>query len=245
MAESIEEFFADDRLTDSNLRNSAVCLRKCLEGKTTTQDTAQSIMDTAKAVSLSEVLDECIIRAAEQLPESHYVLTELVIQLRSQHQHISEEVVTKFDHYLIMSFGERWARYGDPDPQDAWKEQARTEWINLNHFVALLFSAGVNTLSNFGEQSLKMTLKRGSWRVNWTGQENTSDSIIALEGHAMAAANWIIVSGRQLYENCSDVRTEFATLHANLTWIIELDGLNSDIKSKLQEAKTTMDKIRA
>lgn len=172
MAESIEEFFADDRLTDSNLRDSAVCIRKCLERKATTQETAQSILATVSAVSLSEVLDECIIRAAEQLPESHNVLVELVIQLRSQQQHMSEEDDTKFDHFLIMSFGERWARYGDPDPQNAWKEQARAEWINLNHFVALLFSAGVNTLSTFGEQTLKMTLKRGSWRVNWTGQES-------------------------------------------------------------------------
>lgn len=71
-----------------------------------------------------------------------------------------------------MTLGERWARYGDPDPQDAWKEQARAEWTNLNHFAALLFSAGIKTLAFFGGQSLKMTLKRGSWRVNWNGPES-------------------------------------------------------------------------
>lgn len=75
--------------------------------------------------------------------------------------------------------------------------------------------------------------------------QDTSDSIVALEGHAVAAANWIIVSGRQLYDECNDVRTEFTTLQANLAWILERDGLNNDIKSKLQEAKATMDTISA
>lgn len=172
MAESIEEFFADDRLTDSNLRHSATCIREFLESRTTEQETAQRILATVSTASLDEVLDECIVRAAEELPETHDVLAELVIQLRSQLQHMSEEEIAEFDRCLVMSFGERWARYGDPDPQDAWKEQARAEWANLNRFVALLFAAGVKRLSAFGEQSLRMTLKRGAWRVNWTGQES-------------------------------------------------------------------------
>lgn len=172
MAESIEEFFADDRLTDSNLRHSAVCIRECLEGKATTQGTAQSMLATVSTASLDEVLDECIVRAAEELPKTHDVLAELVIQLRSQQQRMSEEEVAGFDRSLVMSFGERWARYGDPDPQDAWKEEARAEWANLNRFVALLFAAGVKGLSAFGEQTLRMTLKRGAWRVNWAGQES-------------------------------------------------------------------------
>lgn len=75
--------------------------------------------------------------------------------------------------------------------------------------------------------------------------QDTSDSIVALEGHAVAAANWILVCGRQLCDECNGVRTEFRTLHANLAWILERDDLNEDIKSKLQEAKATMDMISA
>jgi hypothetical protein len=74
---------------------------------------------------------------------------------------------------------------------------------------------------------------------------DTSDSIVALEGHAVAAANWIIIGGRQLYDESNDVRTEFTTLQANLVWILERDDLSNDIKSKLQEAKTAMDTISA
>lgn len=74
---------------------------------------------------------------------------------------------------------------------------------------------------------------------------DTSDSVIALEGHAVAAAHWIIIGGRQLYDESNDVKTEFATLQANLAWILERDDLSKDIKSKLQEAKTAMDTISA
>lgn len=167
MAESIDEFFVDDKLTDSNLRDSAERVHKYLERKVTAQETAQSITTIVGAVPLSEVLNECILCAAEQLPDTHNDLAELVVQLRSQQQHKSDNDVAKFDDFLVMSLGERWAQYGDPDPQDAWKEQARAEWANLNHFTALLFSAGIKRLTTFGEQTLKMTLKRGSWRVNW------------------------------------------------------------------------------
>jgi hypothetical protein len=74
---------------------------------------------------------------------------------------------------------------------------------------------------------------------------DTSDSIIALEGHAVAAVHWIIIGGRQLYDESDAVKTEFTTLQANLAWILERHDLNSDIKSKLEEAKTAMDTISA
>jgi hypothetical protein len=71
MAESIEEFFTDDRLTDNNLRDSAVYVQSYLERKASIQSTIQSIIATVRSASLSELLDECIVRAAEQLPETH------------------------------------------------------------------------------------------------------------------------------------------------------------------------------
>lgn len=61
----------------------------------------------------------------------------------------------------------------------------------------------------------------------------------------MAAAHWIVVSGRQLYNQCNDVQREFPTLQANLNWILEQDGLNDGIKTQLQDAKTLMDAILA
>lgn len=77
------------------------------------------------------------------------------------------------------------------------------------------------------------------------GNLDTSDSIIALEGHALAAIHWIIISGRQLFDECIGVQMEFTALQANLSWILERGDLRNDIKSKLQEAKTAMDAINA
>lgn len=178
MAQSIDEFFADDRLTDSNLRSSAERIHGFLEHKVTAQETAQTITGIVSVALLSEILDECIIRAAEHLPETHNDLVELVMQFRSQQQYKSEDGLGKFDDSLVMSLGERWAGYGDPDPQEAWKKEVRVEWANLNHFAALLFSAGIKKLASFGVQTLKMTLKRGSWRVNWTGSDSESSLLV-------------------------------------------------------------------
>ena len=71
----------------------------------------------------------------------------------------------------------------------------------------------------------------------------TSDSIVAFEGHAIAAANWIIVCGRQLYNECIGIRTEFTTLQANIAWVLEREDLSNDVKKTLQEAKIAMDGI--
>jgi hypothetical protein len=61
----------------------------------------------------------------------------------------------------------------------------------------------------------------------------------------VAAVHWIVVSGSQLYNQCNDVQREFTTLQADLSWILEQDGLNEGIKTQLQEAKTIMDTILA
>ena len=184
MAESIEEFFTYDRLTDTNLRECATLVHIFLQGKTTASETAQSltaIFDAPNsAVMLSDVLDECIVCAAEQLQETHDALIELLMELQTQQQRKSEDDLAKFRSSLIMCFGERWARYGDPDPDNAWKEQARLEWTSLNHFAAVLYSAGNQSLASFGEQTLTMTLRKESWRVNWNGPESKFWSLLQL-----------------------------------------------------------------
>ena len=74
---------------------------------------------------------------------------------------------------------------------------------------------------------------------------DTSDSVIALEGHARAAAHWIIISGQQLHGENDSVKTNWTTWLANMAWILDKDDLNKDIKSMCWEAKNVMDSIRA
>ena len=74
---------------------------------------------------------------------------------------------------------------------------------------------------------------------------DTDDSVIALEGHAVAAAHWIVVAGRELYDGSEDIKTEWTTWKADLAWILERDGLRDDVKAKVQEARIVMDMISA
>ena len=71
MTESIEEFFNYDRLMDTNLNDGAALIKSSLEGNTTAVETAQSLTGkssiTSAAVMSGELLDECVIKAAEQL----------------------------------------------------------------------------------------------------------------------------------------------------------------------------------
>ena len=73
---------------------------------------------------------------------------------------------------------------------------------------------------------------------------DTSNSIVAFEGHAPAAAEWILVSGRRLYDECK-ARAEWTTWIADLAWIIDQNGLDEEIKSSCQEALIVMERIHS
>jgi hypothetical protein len=181
MAESIEEFFTDDKLTESNVRQAAAAIHALLTGDATASATAQLLTEGFDApgpatASLSEVLEECIAEAAEQLLETHEALVQLTLELRARQQQKGEANLSEFDHGLVMTLGVRWARYGDPT-LSTWRDQERLEWTNLNRFAALLYSAGLQRLSTFGERILEMSLRRGGWRVNWSGPESRSDFV--------------------------------------------------------------------
>lgn len=179
MAESIEEFFTDSKLTGTNLREAAASIHALLTGDAAASATAECLTEGFNApgpvtASLSEVLEECIAGAAEQLSETHEGLVQLTLELRARQEEKSGGNLSDFDNGLVMTFGERWARYGDPDPSIIWRDQARLEWTNVNHFVALLYSAGVKRLSSFGELTLQRSLRRGGWRINWNGSGGKS-----------------------------------------------------------------------
>lgn len=175
MAESIEEYFADDNETISpELREAAKLVKGFLQGHKSASDTAQDLT-TQSETQTESIIETCIVSVAEQLPATHDALVELTMQMRNQEQqNINgiDDAVGKFDHYVAYSIEERSLRYGDPDPMTADRAEERQEWTNLNHLAALLYAAGLRRLWSIGEQVLDMTLRRKGWRVNWTGPES-------------------------------------------------------------------------
>jgi hypothetical protein len=68
---------------------------------------------------------------------------------------------------------------------------------------------------------------------------------MALEGHAPAAADWIIVCGQRLYDECSEARGKWTEWEADLDWIVEQVELNDTIKSLCQQALAEIRRIAA
>jgi len=72
---------------------------------------------------------------------------------------------------------------------------------------------------------------------------DTSDSIIALEGHVPAAVQWIIVCGQRLHDECSDAQSKWPEWETNLDWIVGQAGLYDSVKSLCQQALVEMRRI--
>lgn len=185
MADSIEDFFTDEDLTNSNLRQHAELTHLFLNGNTDASNTAQALMasadDPSSAVKIYHILEDLIITPAEQLSETHDGLVDLLKCLRELQKQKGNEALLSFDESLSFSLSERWLRYGDPKPDYEWyRDQARLEWTNLNRFAALLYASyGLEMLSAYGEQTLSMTLRRSAWYILWEISQSESRIILA------------------------------------------------------------------
>lgn len=73
----------------------------------------------------------------------------------------------------------------------------------------------------------------------------TTNSVVALEGHAPAANQWIIICGQRLYENSSQARGKWTAWKADLRWFAEQVGLTDTVKLRCQQALTQMKRIAA
>jgi hypothetical protein len=176
MAESLDEFFSEDVLTESDVRDEAVLIHDYLAGNVTVQTVAQRLVQSLQArnaplrdghYDLSEILESVIVSVAEQLPETHNALVTLLGTLKQQRE------TSNFDTELAFALNERWLRYGDPDQSLNVRDEVRNEWTNLNHFAALIYKANLQDLSSFAVQTLWMALRRRGWRVNWDGQSKS------------------------------------------------------------------------
>jgi hypothetical protein len=176
MAESLNEFFSEDVLTDSDVRDEAVVIHGYLAGNITVQSVAQRLFQSLQVrnapsrngqYDLSEILESVIVSVAEQLPETHDQLVALLGALKRQSE------TSNFESDLAFALNERWLRYGDPGQSLNVRDEVRNEWTNLNHFAALVYKANLQDLSSFAVQTLWMALRRRGWRVNWDGQSKS------------------------------------------------------------------------
>ncbi|KAG6853254.1 hypothetical protein C0991_005712 [Blastosporella zonata] len=148
MAESLNEFFSDDALADSDVGNEAALIHDYLAGNITVYTTVQRLAQSLQTPSnpsqleytLADILDSVVVRVAEELSETHDTLVTLLCTLKPQIE------TSIFKSSLGFALNERWLRYGDPDPSSSHRDELRAIWTNLNNFAALMHKAEVQDL---------------------------------------------------------------------------------------------------
>lgn len=73
--------------------------------------------------------------------------------------------------------------------------------------------------------------------------ESPSDKIDAFHGHIGAAAEWIFICGRRLYNERESVRGHWPQWQQNLEWIIGQDGLKDESRTLCEEVLVEMRNI--
>lgn len=72
---------------------------------------------------------------------------------------------------------------------------------------------------------------------------DTSDEIVALRGHADAAAQWIVIAGQRLYDDSDLARAKWSTWLADVAWIAAQDDLYDETRALCRQAQTVMEAI--
>ncbi|KAG6843556.1 hypothetical protein H0H93_000641 [Arthromyces matolae] len=239
MSESLQEWFSENPTDDNivirdyltnliSLDDAASRLVQSLQEKITSSRNANN--------ALSAVL-EVIADIAAEFPRTHEALVPLLGRLKS---HSSP---TDFDRVFIYTLDERWLRYGtSAELRSEELAHPIDDWTNLNRFAALAHKEGVQDLSRFARDTLDMAWRRDGWRVEW-GATGLSDDIIALEGHAPAAAQWVIICGQRLYHESSQIEQKWAGWTHDLSWIVEQEGLNESTRLLCRQALQEMQQI--
>ncbi|KAJ4393447.1 hypothetical protein N0V93_002657 [Gnomoniopsis smithogilvyi] len=247
MAESVDEFFNVDDLKDPEISEQATIIHAFVtQPDSVAKSAAQALISLSQAEGgpeLSKVVDQIIVPLAEERPETHEDLVRLLGELRDQVE-VATGLTPGDSISLNYELWERGLRYGDPDPSIGLRDLYRQEWTNVNRFAALVHKASIEDLSAFGEHTLQLGLRKGGWRVSWSGSENTSDEVDALQGHADAAAQWILVCGERLYNEREDVRKHWSQWEQDLDWITGQDGLKDETKTLCREALAKMKTTR-
>lgn len=172
MAESVDDFFFVDDLKCSEISEQAAIIHAFLtEPNSEAKSVAQVLLVLAQAdrgPELSKVVAQIIIPLAEERPEAHEALLRLLEELRDQVE-AATGLQAGDNVSLNYELWEKGLRYDDPDPANALRDLYRQEWNNINRFASLVYKASIEDLSAFGEHVLQLGLRRGGWRVSWSG----------------------------------------------------------------------------
>jgi hypothetical protein len=195
MAESadkfFDEFFRDDRAVQGlNIDETARLVHGYLKANNVSAaDVAHSTMSSLfthenAARAASDLVECVIVRLAEERPETHDALVQLLCELKWLSLGDEEQSKRTVDcdvwmRTLLYEMQERSLRYGDPGPETGdLRDSYRDDWTNVNRFAALVHKAGLRDLSAWGEQTIGFVLKREGWRVNWEGPGKYLDNFL-------------------------------------------------------------------
>ncbi|KAG6827738.1 hypothetical protein H0H92_010616, partial [Tricholoma furcatifolium] len=185
---------------------------------------------------LSDLLETVVGDIAAHFPDVHVPLVALLNALKPQSE--------RFELDLVYVLEERWFEYGDPDFSCSLQQDARDEWTNINRFAALMHNANVQDLSSFAVDTLAMAWRRKEWPMSDDLIAlNVSNDLVALNGHAPAASQWILVCGDRLYKECSEAKEKWAQWEADIDWIVQHNDLSDSIKSLCQKTLDEMRKV--
>ncbi|CAN8096398.1 unnamed protein product [Discula destructiva] len=247
MAESIDHFFDDDDFNNTEISEPAAIIHSFLtDTSAEAESTARGLLSSyqaSDAFTLSMIVAQIIVSLAEERPEAHQPLLKLLGALQGLLETANPGRKPGDTISLNYELWERGLRYGDPDPGNDLRELYRQNWTNVNRFAALVHEALIEDLSIFGEHTLELTLRKSGWRVTWKHSEGNSDEIDALQGHAEAAAQWILICGRRLFNERESIREHWAQWQQDLEWITIQDKLRDETLKNCQEALAEMRSI--
>ena len=141
----------------------------------------------------------------------------------------------------------------DPDSSVSYRTEDRAEWLAINAFAAhLLARFPDESFLRFGIYSLRDTLENTSWeRRTQDGTKLADGDLTALNGLVPAAAQWILIAGKEMYandftvEDHSTCRKKWARWRQEFANVAEREGLETETKRMVKEAAEVMVRVSA
>ncbi|KAG6917294.1 hypothetical protein DXG01_003135 [Tephrocybe rancida] len=241
IAKSLDEVFTDF-VDEPDVLDEAAHIHEYLLGNITVQIVAQRLAQSLQTRNLSTgddlydmIVKNVIVVVAEEWAPAHDALVALLGTLKQQSE------TSNFESRLVPVLDAKSREYGDPDYTYPCQQDIRDAWTNLNHFAALVYKANLQDLSSFAFGTLSMAWKRKGWKADYGVP---SDNTVTLEGHAPAAAQWILVCGQRLYNKCSEVKEKWGEWEGGLDWIVAQGELYDATQSLCERALAEMRRIR-
>ncbi|KAL9118834.1 MAG: hypothetical protein Q9187_004615 [Circinaria calcarea] len=185
----MSESFFSEAMQDSGINDSALAiLQHYLNGTPplTAQITAERILAADPDPGYM------LVRAASELPAAHNQLVDIVAAMKQSSANSMAG--------LYIELREAW-NHLDSDTSAAYHSEDCTQWININAWAArLLHRLPDESFLRFGFYTIREALESTSPpQQSQTEEATLSANSRALDGLVPAAAQWILISGQEMY----------------------------------------------